>query len=177
MTPLYVFCAAVGVPLLLWFAFVGDADGLGDGGVDAGDGGEGPLSIIPLSTPAFVVAFFGVTGLVAGWIGVSAGAALVAAVVVGLVAGGLNSAAFAWLRRNSVSTDLAPAEIEGRFARVTVPVSRSRRGRIVVELAGQPRTFTARAADDDGLEAGERVIVVGFDGPVALVVRAAPELR
>ena len=40
MTALYLFCAAVGIPLLLWFSFAGDADG-GDGGGSDGGGCEG----------------------------------------------------------------------------------------------------------------------------------------
>ena len=40
MTALYLFCAAVGIPLLLWFSFAGDADG-GDGFGDAD--ADGPL--------------------------------------------------------------------------------------------------------------------------------------
>lgn len=185
MTAVYVFCAAVGVPLLLWFAFIGDSDGLGDLGDLGGDLGDlggdagghgGPLTVIPLSTVAFLIAFFGVTGLVAGWAGASATTAFVVAAVVAVVAGGLNSAAFGWLRRNSVSTELPPSRFEGRFARVTVPVGSDRRGRIVVEVDGAPVALTARLVDDDDLGVGERAIIVGFEGAVALVVRAAPEL-
>ena len=40
MTALYLFCAAVGIPLLLWFSFAGDADGGDEYDASDGDGGD-----------------------------------------------------------------------------------------------------------------------------------------
>ena len=54
MGALYLLMTAIGVPLLLWFAFAGDVDGEGFGDAD----GDGPLAVIPLSSVAFVMAFF-----------------------------------------------------------------------------------------------------------------------
>ena len=52
MTALYLFCAAVGIPLLLWFSFAGDSGG-GDGFGNAE--ADGPLafllSLIHISEP------------------------------------------------------------------------------------------------------------------------------
>lgn len=173
MTGLYVFMLAAGLPLLLWFAFTGgDADGL-DVDVDA----DGVLSVIPLSTIAFVLAFFGGTGLVGGWLGTSAVVTFVLALVVGLVAGGLNSAAFAWLRRHSTSSEVMDRELEGTIARVALDVSASRRGRIILDVAGARSQMTAASIDDASIEAGARVIVVGVEQGVALVTRLDPELE
>ena len=62
MTGLYIFTLAAGLPLLLWFAFSGgDADGL-DVDVDS----DGIFSLVSLSTVAFVLTFFGATGVVGG---------------------------------------------------------------------------------------------------------------
>lgn len=62
MEMVYIFCLAVGAPLLLWFAFAGDAGADGPG-ADASD--SGPFSVISLSSVAFVLAFFGLSGVIA----------------------------------------------------------------------------------------------------------------
>ncbi len=174
MTGLYVFFLAVGGPLLLWFAFAGDADAEGLGGdADA----DGPLSVIPLSSIAFTMAFFGLTGLLAGATGANAGFALVLAIVLGVVAGTLNGAAFRWLRHNSVSSEVTDRELEGQTAKVALPVSSEHRGRIIVDIAGAREQMTATPADGSTIERGERVVIVRVEQGVALVAPLGPELE
>jgi len=166
MTGLYVFFLAVGAPLLLWFAFAGDADADGFGGdVDA----DGPLSVIPLSTFAFVMAFFGLTGVLADVAGTGVLVGFILAATVGVVAGALNSAAFAWLRRNSTSSEVMDAELEGQIARVALPVSTEHRGKIVLEIAGAREQMTAAPADASTIDIGKPVVVVRVEGGVAYV--------
>lgn len=174
MTGLYIFFLAVGGPLLVWFAFAGDADADGFGG-DAD--GDGPFSVIPLSTLAFVMAFFGATGLILGATGASAVIAFVLAVLVGAVAGTLNSAAFAWIRRNSASSDVSDRELEGSIGTATMPIGPSRRGRIIVEIAGAREQMTASPADGSDIQQGSRVVIVGIEQGVALVAPLGPELE
>lgn len=170
MTAVYIFTLAAGLPLLLWFAF-------GGGETESGDvDGNGVLSVIPVSTVAFVLTFFGAAGLLGGWIGASALAALVLAVVVGVAAGALNNAAFGWLRRNSSSSDVTDRELEGTIAQVALPLTAGRRGRIILDVAGAREQMTASTVDGSDIEAGARVIVVGIEGGVALVTRLDPEL-
>lgn len=173
MTGLYVFTLAAGLPLLLWFALSGgDADG-----TDIDSDGDGVFSVISLSTVAFVVTFFGGMGLVGGWLGASAVATFVLALIVGSIAGALNSAAFAWLRRSSTSSEVSDRELEGSIARVALDIGPSRRGRIVLDVAGARSQMTAEPVDGSDIEAGARVIVVGVEGGVALVTRLDPELE
>ncbi len=171
MTPVYIFALAAGAPLLLWFAFGGDA------GADA-DSDGGIFSLVPLSTLAFVVTFFGGTGLVSGWLGAGAAPTLIVALVVGVLAGVLNSAAFSWIRRTEASSEVSDREIEGTIARVSLPVSAPSRGRIVLEVAGARTQMTAQPVDSlDRFEKGARVIVVRIEAGVALVTRLDPELE
>ena len=100
MTALYLFCAAVGIPLLLWFSLAGDADG-GDGFGDAD--ADGPLAFLSLSTLSFVLGFFGLTGLLLDIVGTAGLLTLLVAIITAIAAGAFNSAAFRWLRRNSNS--------------------------------------------------------------------------
>ena len=179
MTWLYAFMLAAGAPVLLWFVFSG-----GDADMEAGaevDGLGEVFSVIPLSSLAFVATFFGATGLISEWLGTSAVFTLLMAVVVGVLAGALNSAAFAYLRRSEASSDVSDREIEGSIARVSLPMSNERRGRIVLTVAGARTQMTAAPIDplDDNqaIEAGARVIVVRIEGGVALVTRLDPELE
>ena len=179
MTWLYAFMLAAGAPLLLWFVFSG-----GDAEMDAGgevDGLSGVFTVVPLSSLAFVATFFGATGLVSEWLGTGGAFTLLLAVVVGVLAGGLNSAAFTYLRRSEASSEVSDREIEGSIARVSLPMSNERRGRIVLTVAGARIQMTSSPIDplDDGqaIEAGARVIVVRIEGGVALVTRLDPELE
>jgi membrane protein implicated in regulation of membrane protease activity len=173
MTGLYIFFLAVGAPLLVWFAFAGDADADGFGGGDA----DSPFSIIPLSTLAFIMTFFGLTGLLSDIGGSSALFGFVLAVIVGVVAGGLNSAAFSWLRRNSTSSEVMDSELEGQIARVALPVSEKHRGKIVLEIAGAREQMTAAPADASTIDIGKPVVVVRVEGGVAYVAPLDPDLE
>lgn len=171
MMPVYIFALLAGAPLLLWFAFGGEvgAETDSDGGI---------FSLVPLSTLAFVATFFGATGLVSGWLGTGVLPALIAALVVGVLAGALNSAVFSWLRRTEASSEVSDREIEGTIARVSLPVSASSRGRIVLEVAGARTQMTAQPVEAaDRFEKGARVIVVRIEAGVALVTGLDPELE
>ena len=174
MTNLYVFCLAVGAPLLLWFAFAGDADG-GEGVGDAEAGG--PLALVSLSTISFVLAFFGLTGLLFGATGAASVLVFVLAVVVGVLAGSLNSAAFSWIRRNSTSSEVMDHELEGSIANVALPISTEHRGKIIVTKAGAREQMTASPVDGSTIESGERVVIVRVERGVALVAPLGPGLE
>ena len=179
MTWLYAFMLAAGAPVLLWFVFSG-----GDTDMEAGgevDGLSDVFSVIPLSSLAFVATFFGATGLVSEWLGTGAVFTLLLAVVVGVLAGALNSAAFTYLRRSEASSDVPDRDIEGSIARVSLPMTSERRGRIVLTVAGARTQLTAAPIDplddDQAIEAGARVIIVRIEGGVALVTRLDPQLE
>lgn len=172
MTAFYVFLLAVGGPLLLWFAFSGDGD------ADGGSGeGSGPLAVIPLSTFAFVMAFYGLAGLIFGAVGVHVVLTFVLATAAGLAAGIVNSAVFAWLRRNSNSSDVTDREIEGTIGVASMPIGRRRRGKITLEIAGAREQMTASPVDGSDIAAGDDVVVVRIERGVALVAPLHNELE
>lgn len=179
MTWLYVFMLAAGAPLLLWFVFSGGEADM-EAGAEAGGLSE-VFTVIPLSSLAFVATFFGATGLASEWLGTNAVFALFMAIVVGVLAGVLNSAAFAYLRRTEASSEVTDREVEGSIARVSLPMSNEQRGRIVLTVAGARTQMTASPidvlADGAAIEPGARVIVVRIEGGVALVTRLDPELE
>lgn len=175
MTNLYLFCAAVGVPLLLWFVFAGDgdADGLGD----PEGGGEGILGFLPLSTIASLMAFFGLGGLLFDVTGVAGILTFVLAIVVGVVAGTINTGALRWLRNNSSSSEVMDHELQGTIANVSLPISTEHRGKIILTKAGAREQMTAAPVDGSTIDPGERVVIVRVERGVALVTPLGPDLE
>ena len=98
-------------------------------------------------------------------------------IIVGVVAGAMNTAAFSWLRRHSNSSDVADRELEGSIADVALPISSDHRGKIIVSKAGAREQMTAAPVDGSVIEPGERVVIVRVDRGVALVAPLGPDLE
>jgi len=169
-----MFSLAVGGPVLAWIVFAGldggaDAGDLGDMSGGHGSHGDGVLSFLSVSSIAFVLTFFGLTGLVSHALGASTVLAFVLAVVLGFGTGFTNAAAFRWIRRNSTSSDVSDRELEGSIARVLLPVESGHRGRIAVNIAGAREQMTADTADGTTMSIGAKVVIVEVVNGVALV--------
>jgi membrane protein implicated in regulation of membrane protease activity len=168
MTALYLFAAAAGVPLVLYFLFSGE-DAEDGGGADEGIAGV-MFRLFPLSSWALAAAVFGITGLAMGATGVAAGLTAVIAVMVALVAGAANSVVFSFLRRSESTSDVSDDELAGTIARVVLPVAPGRRGRIALTVGGRELYLSADAMPDTGpLERGQSVVVVEVRGGVARI--------
>ncbi len=184
MTGLYLFAAAAGVPLVVWFLVSGGDEGGDDGGGDDGNDGIGGLMLrlLPLSTLAMVAATFGICGLALGAVGTAPDATLLGAAVVATVTGALNSTVFAYLRRSESTTAVDDEQLTGAIGRVVLPIAGEHRGRIAITVGGQQVYLSARllreadpAASTD-LEVGAPVLVVEVRDGIASVTRLAPEL-
>ncbi len=177
MTGVYLFATAIGVPLVLWFLVSGDDEG-GDGGAD--DAGLAGIAfrLLPLSTIAFVLATFGVCGLVLGAVDTGATTTFVGAAAAAAAAGAFNSMLFSYLRRSGSSSDVTDRQLAGTVGRVVLPVAAERRGRIAVTVGGQQVNLSARSMPGDPaeLEVGAPVLVVEVEGGIARVTRLDPEL-
>lgn len=174
MTGLYLFTAAAGVPLVVWFMFSGGDEG------GAGDDGTAAVMFrrLPLTTIALAAATFGVCGLILTAAGTTGASTLVAAVVAGVIAGGLNSVLFGYLRRSESTTGVDDEQLAGKIGRVVVPMAGDRRGRIAVSVGGQQIHLSAHAlpgAPTD-LGVGSPVLVVEVHNGIAEVTGLDPEL-
>ncbi len=202
MLAVYIFCAALGIPLLALFALgsgdsdVGDAGFDVDGGFDVGDAGfdvdadlggsggglgdfTGLVRRVPISSYAFFLSFFGGMGIVGTALDFGFVATLVLAAVIGAAAASINTAAFAFLRGTDTSSQLTDRELTGRLATVSVPIEVGKRGRVWLDTGDERVQLTAGpiAAERDQLfERGDRVLIVEIEHGVARVMRADPEL-
>ncbi len=172
MSWLYLFFLAVGAPLLLWMVFVGDSDG-GDGlSLD----GDGDMTVIPLSAIAAFMATFGGIGMIGDLTGAGFLITLVLAIVLAAGVGFASHLLFKWIKAPGASSEVTDAELEGKIARVSLPVSDRFRGKIVLDVAGAREQMTASPADGSEIEVGEPVVIVRIEHGVALVAPMPPDL-
>jgi len=175
MTGLYLFAAAAGVPLVLWFVFSGNDEG---GGADDGVAGV-MFRLLPLSSIAFATATFGMCGLVLGLAGTSGVTTFVAAAVAGALAAVINSALYGYLRRSESTTEMGDEQLKGKIGRVVLPVTRDQRGRIALTVGGQQIHLSAQVLPEatGELAVGTSVVVVEMRNGIASVAGLDLELN
>ncbi|MEQ8839993.1 MAG: NfeD family protein [Acidimicrobiales bacterium] len=174
MSALYLFFLAVGAPLLLWMTFVGDADG-GDG-FSLDMDGDGDMTVVPLSAVAAFMTTFGGIGMIGQLTGSGFVATLVLALVLSLGVGYAAHRLFKWIKAPGASSQVTDAELEGKIARVSLPITDDHRGRIVLDMAGAREQMTAAPADGSSMAVGEPVVIVRIERGVALVAPMIPDL-
>lgn len=186
MIAIYLFAAIVGLPLVAYAVFAGDADGdlgggdmgggdLGHGGIELEDGGA--LAYLSLGTLSFFLGFFGLTGLTTNLGGAGTLLGLVLAIVVGLIAALAQRTVLGFVKGSSASSHLLDADYSGKAGKVVVPIEPGHRGRISVRAGGQEQYLTATLADgESSLNVGSSVVIVNVEGGVALVTQLDPEL-
>ena len=159
-----------------------EADGLDAGEVEADGelepGGDGALSgvlvaFLSLRFWTFFSAFFGLTGLVLGGLG------LVASDLLGLglaLAMGLSTGlgATAVIRRLSADTSgraVRSGDYVGKTARVVVPFEGRRVGKVRVDIRGNSVDLLASGFDEETYDGKQEVLIVEMDGSRARVAR------
>lgn len=137
---------------------------------ESGDGGGlfdtnllGTLfsSLISFRTVVFFTAFFGTSGLVFGALGYRTGVTLGTAILIGVIAAVANSMLFGLIKNSQANSQISDRTLEGRPATVVLPMSNSQRGRIRIELNGQPQYMVARPVEGLSNEEPEQKIDVG----------------
>ncbi|MGH1489505.1 MAG: hypothetical protein ACRBK7_08960 [Acidimicrobiales bacterium] len=172
-----------------------DADlsgGLESGGIDldgtAADGGGlfdseaiGSIfsSLISFRTLVFFSGFFGAAGLVFGGLGYQPAVTFGTAVLIGTIAAVANSMLFGLIKNSQPNSQISDRTLEGRPATVVLPMQGSQRGRIRVELTGQPQYIVARPIEgapgepEQRFDVGASVVVVKIEDGTAHVASLA----
>ncbi len=191
MLGIYILAAMLGGGLLVFSVLsgahhdVGDVDASGldvdASGLDADHDfhpsaeGAGGL-VLGLFRPRNIIFFlagFGLTGTLLTLTGTSPDATLFASLGMGGGAMLLTHSVFTWLRRSEVGVDtVSEREMEGRAARVVLPLVAGERGRVVCLIADREYYLTARVSKDvtRQLTTGTEVVIVGVEDGVAEVI-------
>ena len=127
----------------------------------------------------FFFAFAGGTGVPLTLLGLPAVVVAVAALVMGGVSGGFAAWAFRYLGRNQLSSSLSADDWIGRTAKVVVPVSHERPGKILLSFDNEVKELVALSAgaSDGAIAVGEEVIVVSLSDGIAKVTLNRPDER
>lgn len=129
-------------------------------------------SLLSFRTVVFFSAFFGVAGLVFGSLGYSGPETLGTAVLIGFIAAAINSTLFGLIKNSQPNSQISDRTLEGRRARVVLPMEKAQRGRIRIDLNGQPQYLVALPLDDGSnqqFDVGASVVVVKIEDGTALV--------
>ncbi len=136
-------------------------------GVDASQAIVG--SLLSFRSAVFFSAFFGAAGIVFTTLGYNPVITLVTALVLGVIAAVANSVLFGLLKASEVTSQVGERTFEGRPASVTIPIGDNQRGRIRIDLAGQPHYLVAESYDNETFLPGHEVVVVEIVQGVARV--------
>lgn len=135
--------------------------------------GELVLGLFRPRNIIFFLTAFGFTGTLLTLLDNAPKMTLSLALVMGGGAMLLTHTLFTWLRRSEMGIDaLSEREIEGRAARVVLPLSPGERGRVACLIADREHYITARLAADvsEPVAAGGEVVILRVEGGVAEVV-------
>lgn len=178
MTSLYLFCLIVGGGLLLvsLLGFGDDTDLEMDADADAGGGWGMAREFFSIRALIYFLAGFGATGfLLETLTAASDTAALLWALLVGVIAAAAVGAAFGFLRRSESGLVAGGHDyLVGMPAEVVLPVMGDRRGKIRLIASGREVELLARrfSPEDSDCARGTTVVVVDMDGDTALVTPA-----
>jgi len=157
-----------------------DADADADADADHGDAAHGDGGIagfaaafLSLRFWTFFATFFGMTGLVAEGFDLMQGTLAIAAVATGMGASiGYGAVtAIRSLTRDTVGQVPDSDAYVGQTARVLLPMSAGKPGKVRIQLHGRTVDMLARTADDQRFEADDRALVVEMDEGVVTVAR------
>ena len=181
MMAVYLFSLIVGGGLLLLSLLGGEGgdveidgalelDGLGEAG-EIGAGDAPAAKIFSLRSLIYAVFGFGGTGAVLTALGMTGPFTLAAAVVTGVLAGAMVSAAFGYLHRTDSGVKPGDDALEGLAGHVVLPMAENSPGAVVV-IRGD-RRIRLRALPHGTVHGDpsewDRVVVVEVEGGVARV--------
>ncbi len=139
--------------------------------------GDWVASLLTFRTLVFASTFFGLVGMVFTWLDYPSFVTFAVAVVLGVFAAVVNGRLMAYLKQSGSSGEITEQHLRGSIARVVLPVGDDRKGRVELDVAGQPMFMSAQPYRDgrEDLSHGEHVVVVEVKQGTAFVM-AAPEL-
>ncbi len=152
-----------------------DAVDIGDIASSAGSGvADFVGSLLSFRSAVFGAAFFGTTGFLLGLVDTNALVTLIAAIGVGAAAWVGNSLLWRWLKNNMVGSTLTNRQIQGSTGKVVLPIESEAKGRVALDVGGQPVYYVAKPFHHDRgdqFAVGDEVVVIEVQEGTALVAR------
>ncbi len=131
-------------------------------------------SLLSFRSAVFGFAFFGTTGFLLGLVDTNALITLIAAIAVGAAAWIGNSMLWRWLKTNMVGSSLTNRQLQGSTGKVVLPIGESVKGRVALDVGGQPLYYVAKPFHKDRgdqFAVGDEVVVIDVQEGTALVAR------
>ncbi len=179
MLGLYLFAFVLGGGFLILSLFGGEGaeaevDVDFDTELDADGAGDPASKIFSIRGLVYTLFGFGATGSLLTAIGVGTGVTLASSVLGGLTSGALITGVFRWLARTDSGSHPGDASLVGSVGRVTLPVTPTSAGTVIVARGGRevPLRALPHGAATGAPEEWTRVVVVEIDG--SGIARVAP---
>lgn len=131
-------------------------------------------SLLSFRSAVFGAAFFGTTGILLGLVETNALVTLIAAIAVGAAAWVGNSMLWRWLKKSMVGSSLTNRQIQGSTGKVVLPIDEAAKGRVALDIGGQPVYYVAKPFHKDRgdqFAVGDEVVVIEVQEGTALVAR------
>lgn len=137
----------------------------------ANQSGVDGIKLLSLRSLTYFSAFFGLTGSVMTWIGNAFITTLLSAIFSGSVAAFFGYKLMAYLKSSESGQAISTANFIGRKAKVIIPITPNKMGKVLVEISGQNVELLAKVAslDDDSFAPRDTVLIVSFSENVAIV--------
>lgn len=137
----------------------------------ANQSGIDGIKLLSLRSLTYFSAFFGLTGTVMTWIGSAFITTLLSAIFSGSVAAFFGYKLMAYLKSSESGQALNTTSFIGRKAKVIIPITPNKMGKILVEISGQNVELIAKitSPDTDSFAPGDAVLIVSFSDNVAIV--------
>ncbi|MDT8325700.1 MAG: hypothetical protein RRA94_16415 [Bacteroidota bacterium] len=122
----------------------------------------------------YMTTFFGMTGSVLTWLSMPFGLTLGSSIGMGLFAGVVGHRFMRYLRGSESGEALHISKLIGHAGRVTLPPSKTRKGKVRIERAGQSVELLALLHEDstqEELRVNDRVFILALQKDVVLVDR------
>lgn len=143
-----------------------------DGAVEVGSG-AGLVDLLSVRALFLFAAFFGLTGVLLGWIGTGEPLTALVAVLMGLVVGLGGNFVIRRVGYAHVSSDISALDLRGRTGQVLIPFEGAARGKISLVAKGHRLQLVARGLEGspERFRPGDEVVVLRMEGGVAEVVK------
>lgn len=139
--------------------------------VDA-HGGPDLVDLFSIRALFLFAAFFGLTGVTLGALGTVEPLNGILSATTGLLVGLGGNWFIKRFAYQQVSSQITEQALKGRTARVLLPLSGDRKGRILLESGGRRVELTAQLFDGaDSADRGEEVVVMRVHGHIAEVIK------